>query len=567
MHRNFIKKAASLAASLSVALTAVPSGSSAEREILGYMGDVNHDMAVNAADLVALQEALLGIAPLPEGGAYNADMDHDGTVDSLDLVLLRRYVLGTLELEPIYGEEIPDETTTTSAETTTTTTITDWYEETTTTTTTVWYEETTSATTTTTIIYTDPETTTTTASASFIKPAVEQVKAYLPSQDDANLVIFYVDFPDCKYDYAPSADEIDEIAFGAEDTSDANYPFDSMSAFYSRSSKGAMKLSGKAFRYTTKNPQSYYNENKFLITQECYEAFKDSEDFSRFDGDGDGYIDATLFSVPTKAGDDYWWPCAGPVDQPQYTVDGVKVGHIITGNAQIESVNNYKNFNSSYLHEMGHCMGLPDYYLFNDYDSEGMHGTGGYELMDTDASSDFGAVSKLQLGWYKEDQVQVYDSSKGTQTFTLSNAQKDGGNCVLIPSPSYSGYNSEYFLIEYATKDRNNSSPMWGTPGEGVRVYHVEGTLVDFTDISGSWKSYCYGSGAPATKNDAGRRFIRIIDDTNTDNLYKTGDIISSSISGFNWYDSNDNMTIDPGVTITVGEKSGDEYTITIQAK
>lgn len=60
-------------------------------------------------------------------------------------------------------------------------------------------------------------------------------------------------------------------------------------------------------------------------------------DFSQFDGNNDGVIDATLFSVPTAAGDDNWWPCAGPIGDSAYTVDGVTIGHIITGNAQIES--------------------------------------------------------------------------------------------------------------------------------------------------------------------------------------------------------------------------------------
>lgn len=213
LRKSFIGKAFSIVASISLAMSAFPLNASAEREVLGYMGDINHDMLVNTADLVTLSRYLLGTGSL-DGGEYNADLDKDGYIDSFDLVMLRQYVIGIKEKEPILGEEI---TTTTTTTTITTTTTTEQPVETTTTT--IYYEE-----------------------DEFIDAPIKRVEAYLPSQGEGNLVIFYVDFPDCKYDYAPFENEINEIAFGEEDLSDANYPFDSMSAFYARSSKGAMKL-------------------------------------------------------------------------------------------------------------------------------------------------------------------------------------------------------------------------------------------------------------------------------------------------------------------------------------
>lgn len=44
----------------------------------------------------------------------------------------------------------------------------------------------------------------------------------------------------------------------------------------------------------------------------------------------------------------------------------------------------------------------------------------------------------------------------------------------------------------------------------------------------------------------------------------KTGDVIDNSISGFNWYDTSENESIDPGITVTVGELIDGQYTITI---
>ena len=43
--------------------------------------------------------------------------------------------------------------------------------------------------------------------------------------------------------------------------------------------------------------------------------------------------------------------------------------------------------------------------------------------------------------------------------------------------------------------------------------------------------------------------------------------MIDGTISGFHWYDSNEQETIDPGVTVTVGDLKDGAYTITISNK
>lgn len=475
-------------------------------------GDVNADGSFNIADVVLLQNWLLARSDAVLADWKAGDLSEDNRLDIFDLVLMKRLLL--TDEQPIQ-EEIPV------------------------------HEE---------------------QQSNFITANMAKHGASLPTQGNAKMVVFYVDFPDCRYDYAPTTDELNSISFGAADETDPCYPFESFSAFYGRASKGAMKLDGQIFRYTTKENQSVYDDNKVKIAEECYEAFSDKVDFSQFDGNGDGRIDATLFTVPEKAGTDHWWPCAGAFGDPNYRVDGMSIGHIITGNAQIVSASDHINYISSYCHELGHCTGLPDYYLYsNPNDSEGMHGTAGIELMDTDAGSDFGAFSKLMEGWYREDQVQIYDASNGTQTFTLNNAQTDSGNCIIIPNGRLADdYFSEFFIVEYATKDGNNSGigtkkAWWAKSGEGVRIYHIDAA----TEYG--WNTYFrYASGSEFTDNDNGRRLIRIIDDTDTDNFYHTGDVINGSISGFRWYDSNGGQTVETGLTITIGELKDGKYAVTI---
>ena len=79
-------------------------------------------------------------------------------------------------------------------------------------------------------------------------------------------------------------------------------------------------------------------------------------------------------------------------------------------------------------------------------------------------------------GWYRQNQVKIYDASKGQQTFTLTNAQTDSGNCIIIPNGQLADdLFSEYFILEYVTKDGNNSAvgtktAPWVTAGEYVSI-------------------------------------------------------------------------------------------------
>lgn len=537
-----VASAVSAAIISAVGIVSAQSGMALEK--IGYLGDLNLDDNLSAADVIKLDKFLVGSGNLDIPDAYlRTDINKDNKINVFDSIALRRLVLNN-ELIEIWDENtdptVPPVTTetqpvTTEPVVTTVTTVTEPIE---------------------------------TEQERAIEAPIKAVSASLPSQGDSKLVIFYVDFPDCRYTQDFTDEQIQAIAFGEEDVNNSNYPFESFSAFYSRSSKGIMNLDGQVFRYTAKENQSAYDTDKVKLAEECYDAFNDITDFSQFDGNADGAIDATLFTVPTAAGDTDWWPCAGGFGDGEYRVDGKSIGHIITGNAQIESETNYSNFISSYLHEMGHCMGLPDYYLYNSDDYEGMHGNAGTELMDADAASDFGCFSKLMLGWYGESQVSVYQG--GTQEFTLSNAQTNDGNCVIIPYGELDDrYFSEYLMIEYVTEENNNSyinshMSWWQNVGNGIRIYHIKADLHE-----GYWFSHLkYQNGSEFTNgDDDGIRLIRLANDAEGGNVFKTGDVIDNSISGFNWYDSNELESIDPGVSVSVGELKDGKYSITVSQK
>jgi M6 family metalloprotease-like protein len=505
------------------------------------LGDLDRDGRLSALDVAILKKHLLNVSPVTDEEVLDlADLDRSGSIDVVDLCTLKNLVLyPRVDGSTTGGDVVPDGGD--EPDTTTPTTP-------------------------------DPEPDggsdgTTDGGdvdeSDFITAPILQLAGSLPSQGDANLVVFYVDFPDCTYSDLLSTDELQELAFGSADESSDNYPFESMSAFFERSSKGSMSLDGQVFYYTAQHSIEYYNDNKVALAEECFDAFDATVDFSVFDGDGDGVVDATLFNVPSQADDTYWWACSGAFGDDSYTVDGVSVGNIITGNV---STDDRKEFNSSYLHEMGHCFGLPDYYLYgstDDFDS--MKGGAGTELMDADAYSDFSAFSKLMLGWYREDQVLVYDSTQGTQTFTLNSAQTDAGNCLIIPYGELDGsYFSEYFIVEYSTDTGNNgaiNSDMgwWQSCDSGIRVHHIKADQYD----NGWWTYLKYENGSEfTTYGDDDYRVIRLVNEGN--GCFKSGDTVDSSTSGFAWYDSNGQETVDPNVTISIGELSGGSYTVTV---
>ena len=517
-------------------------------------GDVNCDRKVNLDDINLLQRYIMGKADISKQGFINADINKDKVLNANDISKIKQLVLNSSR-NTTTAKTTAVTTTTTKATTTTT-------KKTTTTTTTT--KKTTTTTTTTTVT---PEA----KSDEFITPPVSNMYGSLPSQGTAGMVVFYVDFPDCRYTYAPTTDHIYDIVFGGTDEENPCFPNESLRAYFSRASKGVMELQGNVFRYTAKNPVSYYENDSYKcqLINEVLDAFDAQTNYADYDGNYDGVIDSILISVPAETNDDNWWAAAGTYGgAPDKTVDGMRPGHIIIGNAEIDSYFGYRNFASTYTHEAAHCMGLPDYYLYDGDDTEGLHGSAGFELMD-EVYSDLSAASKLMLGWYRENQIEVFTGDI-PQKYVLRDAQSDDGNCIIIPYRSLdSEYKSEFIILEYTTLSGNNSAIpdeyWWKPQGSGIRAFHVDAEV----DPADYWQMFKYDNSKTASlpAGENLKRFIRVINDTPSDNLFYEDGVLINSIRGFNFYDSNGLETVDPGVIVLVNELTDEGYNITIRRK
>lgn len=492
-------------------LPALSAAAATEERLVGYRGDINGDMTIDITDVTLLAQYLLASEPLSEPlSADKADLDRSGRLDARDLTLLKRAAMGITEAEGIYE--------------------------------TVEIEE------------------------SLIDAPIKAINPTLNSTGENRLLMVAVEFPDYQFKQRYSTEQIHDIAFGAADPSSTYYPMESITGYYERASYGALTMTADVYTYTLKNDSEYYVKtyssgarygDTTKLADEIMAALDSQIDFSRYDVNGDGVMDSILITVADTAPDDGWWPCSnGYFGENRF--DGIRPGNVIIGNV---SPSDTERYNSTWIHELGHAMGLPDYYKYENTENGyyGLNGPAGTEIMD-DAIGDMCAFSKLMLGWYTPSQIQVYQG--GTQTFTLQSTQREGG-CVIIPRGDVNGYLSEYFIMEYATHESNNAT-WWlfdAQPAGGLRVLHAEGSVSEgYWGPEFSWENHAMYYDSSNQK----QRVLRLVNEKEGGSFFTAGESVTGSLSGFHWYDGSGYQTVDAGVKITVDSISDGTLTLTV---
>ena len=371
----------------------------------------------------------------------------------------------------------------------------------------------------------------------------EQVTA---SVGEVSFPVFVVEFQDVKYKTSKVSQE--ELARWIFDTN-----ADSVAGYYETASHGRMELTGDVYEYTAKGNMADYENNAALegLLMEILEFYNEEIDFSRYDRNGDSVLDAVAVSVPSGNNAAFWW--AGThkwYENWEYSVDGLYLMNYIISDEQP-----YENSRTYYVgtlrHELGHCLGLPDYYKYSytGTDYEGLHGLAGKELMD-DSEGDFCQFSKLQLGWLTKDQVQIMPWYAERATFWLPSAAE--GGCILIfPRGQKPDLQGEYFLVEYNTPEGNQE----GVIGQGgVRIFHAEAEV--FTE-DGYYYAYKYNNFSPFyDDSNNGRRVLKLVNDGK--GFYREGDIVTFENTGaeegnFGWYTEDGNVS-DCGFSVEIGQ-------------
>lgn len=273
--------------------------------------------------------------------------------------------------------------------------------------------------------------------------------------------------------------------------SEAQTGFESVKSYYQESSYGKLNFDFVVPNkwFTPSKSKKYYNDyyssitgedGSMLLLKEALTYFNSTYDYSDFDSDNDGYIDAVwmIYNCDIDYIDDntiYWAFQDNDVNENSY--DGVKTSYyafaglgFTSEDTDLYETSDIKVDAHTYIHETGHLLGLDDYY---DYASSiGAKGGLYYaDMMDYNIG-DHGMLSKLLLGWVTPTVV-TSDAVISLSSFT------ETGNFILVHNGSYSSIYSEYYLIElYTTTGLNAHDEPITVSGKnyGIRVIHADAT-------------------------------------------------------------------------------------------
>lgn len=350
----------------------------------------------------------------------------------------------------------------------------------------------------------------------------------MPRRGEARVLALRVEFPE--------GDGNDEspVMFGEGDSAEAmqsaigmradgtpagrlgDFPYENLSSYYLRSSYGMLRISGDTYGYEARLPRSAYETDLMLLFSEALGALDPEIDFRDYDGDGDGVVDCVCmwFAGGDTGWGTTWWSHtfrATTMRDPgmgESRLDGISLGSLVAMHRPPSDAGCTRTL----IHEVGHALGLPDYYAKGgdgETPANSRGGIGTEDMMNAN-SSDHNAFSKWMLGWLGDDDiVRVTRGSDGRAVAMLGDrvlATGEDGR-VRIPVAPLSGDGtpsmpraaaiypagddgslgplSDLYVLQYDTLSGNQWRP--AARGRGIvaddglfrkfQMFRVQGTL------------------------------------------------------------------------------------------
>ena len=303
-------------------------------------------------------------------------------------------------------------------------------------------------------------------------------KSY-PTTGTNNLLVILVEFPDRPFTY--TATEFQNL-FSQQGYSSGGAS-GSVKDYFRDCSNGLLDLNPTvAGPVMLSNNMAYYGapgesfsdvRPKEMVSEAC-SLVDASIDFSQFDMDNDGRIDAVhiIFAggPQSRTGEaNAIWPHRWFITEEDglprtfdgktlcdYSCSGEKRGVIMDGIGTV-------------CHEFGHVLGLPDFYD-TDYEATGGNAIAlsSWSIMSSgsynnngDTPAAFNANERSRLGWLSLDTLTL------AGTYSLP-AITDSNRAYIITTP----YEDEYFILE------NRRQASWDAyiPASGMLIYHIKNT-------------------------------------------------------------------------------------------
>ena len=313
--------------------------------------------------------------------------------------------------------------------------------------------------------------------------------------------------------------DIDLVVFGEND----EVPWRSLKTYYREESYGALNIVGKVSDwYEVDHASTTYAYQDTAISTLAASAVKwyfdnnPSETRGDYDKNNDGKIDTLILYYGTN------YHCFRDNGQPQtanwlrrtnstgdssisnyawmsfattYNIDGLRTSR--TGQLDINDLSNYGLYSRTVIHEVGHALGLSDY-----YDKSMTREPVGVLNMQSSDSGGHDAFSVMAMGWTKPYVFSAEDAATSTQTtieITIKDFQSSGDLIILTPKwdgypydylydpsnpnpPDYKEIFDEYLVLELYTPTGLNAKEAARTDVDnakvpGIRLWHVNAKL------------------------------------------------------------------------------------------
>ncbi|MFZ4791808.1 MAG: M6 family metalloprotease domain-containing protein, partial [Candidatus Competibacteraceae bacterium] len=285
-----------------------------------------------------------------------------------------------------------------------------------------------------------------------------------------------MDFPDQPHTAAQTTDDVQLKMFGTGSLDDA--PYESLRSFYQRSSYGQLNISGNVLGwYRAANPRSYYKNLGYPpggITALVKEALNyydaQGHDFTQYDNDGDGVIDAFFikWTGPDNGWMGFWWAYQSRIDDSSYTIDGKRLGKFVWSWYYNPAWGDVAYEPQVDIHETGHLLGLPDLYDYN-YTMGPNGGVGGLDMMDGNWG-DHNSFSKFMLEWITPTVV-----ASGSQIKVLNPSGNSADAVLIMPGATAATPFAEFFMAQYRKRNVGNDPNNY--PNDGLIIWHVDARL------------------------------------------------------------------------------------------
>ena len=317
-----------------------------------------------------------------------------------------------------------------------------------------------------------------------------------PTTGNVKVLVIPVEFSDVTASSKGYTTQKINTAFnGASGTTD----YLSVSEYYKTSSNGKLNLTFDVMSswFRPSNNSSYYLNATMdyggqqvecgdqIIINEFLKKYDSTMDFSQYDSDGNGTIDAVVlintleinYDVTMKWAYRYWNLYTDSNDN-YYEYDGVSANDYLWASYQFlfEGANgqfNDKNAMNTYtyIHEFGHVLGADDYYD-TAYVGSPM---GGHDMMDSE-TGDHNPYTKFNYGWITSSRLVT---ASNTVTLTLNDFATTGDTIIIANNwdDKLGAYQEYFVLIYYKNGSGVNTDGFGYFDEDGVVVYHVNASL------------------------------------------------------------------------------------------